>query len=126
MADPVRLRLSRAKGFQLRILSLFANGKEAVSVARPAKWGNPFRIGWIRATGSGLDYREEQIPDAETAVRFFREMIEESDRNYPSNAEIRAQLRGKNLACWCKPGEPCHADVLLDIANRPACEEVTP
>jgi hypothetical protein len=27
------------------------------------------------------------------------------------------ELRGKNLACWCKPGEPCHADVLLELAN---------
>lgn len=27
------------------------------------------------------------------------------------------ELRGKNLACWCKPGKPCHADVLLEIAN---------
>lgn len=27
-------------------------------------------------------------------------------------------LRGKNLACWCKPGETCHADVLLEIANK--------
>lgn len=28
-----------------------------------------------------------------------------------------AELAGKDLACWCKPGEPCHADVLLAIAN---------
>jgi hypothetical protein len=28
------------------------------------------------------------------------------------------QLRGKNLACWCKPGQPCHADILLELANR--------
>lgn len=35
------------------------------------------------------------------------------------------ELRGKNLACWCKQGQPCHADVLLDLANRPVCEEVT-
>lgn len=27
------------------------------------------------------------------------------------------ELRGKNLACWCKPGHPCHADVLLDVAR---------
>ena len=33
-------------------------------------------------------------------------------------------LRGKNLACWCAPGAPCHADVLLDLAKRPVCEEV--
>jgi hypothetical protein len=32
-------------------------------------------------------------------------------------AAIRRELRGKDLACWCKPGEPCHADVLLELAN---------
>jgi hypothetical protein len=37
----------------------------------------------------------------------------------PSKADIVKELRGKNLACWCKLGEPCHADVLLEIANRP-------
>ena len=31
---------------------------------------------------------------------------------------LRIDLAGKNLACWCKPGEPCHADVLLEIANQ--------
>jgi hypothetical protein len=31
--------------------------------------------------------------------------------------EIRRDLRGKNLACYCKLSEPCHADVLLAIAN---------
>lgn len=33
------------------------------------------------------------------------------------------ELRGKNLACWCRSGEPCHADVLLELANRPTCTE---
>ena len=36
----------------------------------------------------------------------------------PSLDDIRRELAGKNLACWCKPGAPCHADVLLEIANR--------
>lgn len=27
------------------------------------------------------------------------------------------KLRGKNLACWCKPDAPCHADVLLELAS---------
>lgn len=40
----------------------------------------------------------------------------------PSHAEIQQALRGKNLACWCAPGTPCHADVLLEIANKPICE----
>ncbi len=35
----------------------------------------------------------------------------------PTREDIRNHLAGKNLACWCKPGEPCHADVLLKLAN---------
>jgi hypothetical protein len=31
---------------------------------------------------------------------------------------VRRELKGRDLACWCKPDEPCHADVLLEIANR--------
>lgn len=32
--------------------------------------------------------------------------------------DVRRDLVGKNLACWCRPSDPCHADVLLEIANR--------
>jgi Domain of unknown function (DUF4326) len=32
--------------------------------------------------------------------------------------KIKEELKGKNLACWCKPSEKCHANVLLEIANR--------
>lgn len=39
--------------------------------------------------------------------------------NYPPLAGIRAELAGKNLACWCPLNQPCHADVLLKIANAP-------
>jgi hypothetical protein len=38
-------------------------------------------------------------------------------RNCPTSEYIRAHLAGKDLACWCTPGDPCHADVLLEIAN---------
>lgn len=31
-------------------------------------------------------------------------------------AEVR-MLHGANLACWCSPGQACHADVLLELAN---------
>jgi hypothetical protein len=33
-------------------------------------------------------------------------------------ARIKRELRGKNLACWCEPGAPCHADVLMKVANQ--------
>ena len=45
MNEPKRLQLSRRKGFQLQALSREANGREAVVVARPSRWGNPFVIG---------------------------------------------------------------------------------
>lgn len=35
----------------------------------------------------------------------------------PSLQELRTELRGKNLACFCKLDQPCHADVLLELAN---------
>ncbi|MDG4798958.1 DUF4326 domain-containing protein [Micromonospora sp. WMMD980] len=41
-----------------------------------------------------------------------------------SIADIRRDLAGKNLACWCPIGEPCHADVLLEIANAPVVAEL--
>jgi hypothetical protein len=101
MTKPVRLQLSRRKGFNLQALSRSVNGLEAVNVARPSQWGNPFPI-------------TKRFP-ASAAVRDFRTFVESQLLNgvgYPLR-----QLEGKNLACFCKPGEPCHADVLLELAN---------
>ena len=99
---PVRLTLSRAKGFDLQKASAKANGREAVVVARPSRWGNPFPVSQWRAA-----------PDA---VAMFRRALREGELPY-SVTKVRTELRGKNLACWCKPGAPCHADVLLELAN---------
>jgi hypothetical protein len=53
--------------------------------------------------------------DQEDAAHFFAISV---DCWRPEKvAECRAELAGKNLACWCKEGAPCHADVLLDMAN---------
>jgi hypothetical protein len=59
------------------------------------------------------------VADRATAVARFREMIEGGyDVSvYPPREEIRAQLAGHDLACWCPLDGPCHADVLLEIAN---------
>ena len=88
---PIRIQLSRKKGWRMP--------QNTVSVARPGKWGNPFPI---------AEYGRE------LAVRNYRRKLE-------GMAAIGAldlsELRGKNLACWCKPGDPCHADVLLEMAN---------
>ena len=73
-------------------------------VTRPGQWGNPYHVTKERPLAA--------------AVAAFRQAIEKGTLTY-SKADIRTQLRGKNLACWCKPGDPCHADVLLEMANAP-------
>lgn len=115
MADrPIRIQLSRAKGWRMP--------QNTVNVARgPGRiWGNPFLIGGARCSGSGKNFVEEYVKDAETAVRFFREMLTYERRPYPSLDKIISDLRGKNLACWCPLNGPCHADVLLEMANGEA------
>lgn len=127
---PVRLQLSRAKGFNLQALSRATNGLEAVNVARPSKWGNPFVIGsQVVSGGKGKPTTVHAMPSDEAIARFrtFVMRIETSEEKehyaetfggwFPDLADIVRYLRRKNLACWCKPGMPCHADVLLEIAN---------
>lgn len=98
-----RITLSRAKGWRMP--------PNTVKVDRSTNWGNPFRIG------------DPYYPTAEAAVARFRASLTLLPRPHPESymGNILArlpELRGKNLACWCKPGDPCHADVLLELANR--------
>lgn len=91
---PHRIQLSRQAGWRMP-----AN---TVKVSRPGPWGNPFKV--------------EPGRTAAEAVEQFRAMVEgfAAEPNVRMNIE---SLRGKNLACWCRLGEPCHADVLLELAN---------
>lgn len=98
MTAPKRIQLRRVKGWR--------KPEGAVVVARPSKWGNPYR--WS---------------SRELAVEAFRLSLDERRSGfddwapYPSDDEIRAELAGRDLACWCPLDQPCHADVLLEIAN---------
>lgn len=104
MSKPQRLQLSRRKGFNLQRASRALNGLPAVNVARPSKYGNPFKVG--------------EWGDAANCVKEYRQTFYTYKSNAADNkAMVRKFLRGKNLACWCKPGQPCHADVLLKLAN---------
>lgn len=106
---PKRIQLSRRRGWRMPA--------GAVNVARPTKWGNPFKRGNRILSGSGLSFRDEKLADRAQLVRAFRDMLELTPRNYPTADCIRAELRGKDLACWCPLDQPCHADVLLELAN---------
>lgn len=91
-----------------------------VYVGDPSRWGNPFH-GQIREIG-----REAVVGlyagYLAAYFGFTDRMVLEAFRGLPVQStdfdEWIAPLRGKNLACWCPTSAPCHADVLLEIANR--------
>ncbi len=124
--SPHRIQLSRKKGWRLP--------QGAMSVARPTKWGNPFRP--ERMNG------EWRLPAPNLSIPGFAEDREDAFAlggsmfkrhlairrtpppgwvdliGYPSDEEIVAELAGKDLACWCPLDRRlCHASVLLELAN---------
>ena len=120
---PRRVQRRRAKGWKMPANTVY--------VGRPTKWGNPWTIeGYYDAGYSGTlevareacieEYRawltrtrsawSGYVPD--THVRYLNGVLVPKDVSM-----IRASLRGKNLACWCPLDQPCHADVLLQLAN---------
>lgn len=152
-----RIQLRRTKGWR--------KPEGVISVARPSRWGNPFRYrtdyglvrygprheaefgrawdyeGRISAHGNRHDmwFSRDRIietyvryADPDELVELFRLTLTNPTPGmlmaFPSGggnlakvtvAEIQAELRGRDLACWCPLDQPCHADVLLEIANRP-------
>ena len=113
---PARIVLSRKAGFDLQAVSRALNGLPAQSVARPGPWGNPFTIAAVMAeTGLGKDDAQ-----AEAVARHGRWIRGQLDGpvSPPSREKIRAELAGKNLACWCRAGSPCHVDTLLVLASE--------
>jgi hypothetical protein len=104
MSDPVRVQLSRKKGWKMP--------PNTVSVARPGRWGNPFKVG---VDGDAKEciakFVQQLLP-----YRHGGTMLEYGISEASLHA-IEFDLSGKNLACWCPLDQPCHADVLLELAN---------
>jgi len=76
-----------------------SNIPNTVYVGRPSDFGNPFSLKYNTRKG---------------AIDKFRTLIENNEEFVE---KIKKELKGKNLVCWCSP-LPCHADVLLEIANK--------
>lgn len=153
---PQRIQLSRRKGWR--------KPEGAIVVARPSRWGNPFRVGEERLRFPRVDgteaweqegrigyppgqpaafhhpdkvttdgrehyrvtWHEIRLATADEVVQMYRQNITGGPglieppgrcRRAPSLAEVRAHLAGHDLACWCPLDQPCHADVLLELAN---------
>lgn len=94
---PKRIQLSRAKGWHMP--------ENTVKVDRTTRWGNPFKI------GPNMDRTQ--------AIALYRRWVAGEDLDIPPFALDPKELKGKNLACWCSLDGPCHAEVLLELANEP-------
>lgn len=75
----------------------------AIRVTRPSRYGNPYKV-------------TDQMP-VEQAVAKYRTALLAGELRVTVE-DIRRDLAGKDLACWCPIGQPCHGDVLLQVANN--------
>jgi hypothetical protein len=111
---PERIQRRRTKGWRMP--------SDAVCVGRPSRFGNPFD--WtVFGRDASVDLFARWLDDGLSPTERSASGI---DLPTPEVAAAHRQrildglplLRGRDLACWCPPGEPCHADVLIERANR--------
>ncbi len=94
-----RIQRKRTKGWKMP--------KTAVYVGRPTKWGNPFKI-----IPGGISFTVEGV------VQMYRYTLKENETKRARWInEHLDELRGKDLVCWCPLGQPCHADVLIELCE---------
>lgn len=107
-----RIQRKRIKGWKMP--------PNTVYVGRPTKWGNPWTVEKYWDAG----YSGSEQTAAQHCVDAFRAWLE--GRDHWAHGELKpipdlAELRGKNLACWCPLDQPCPADVLIKL-----CQEIKP
>jgi hypothetical protein len=98
-------------------------------VGRPGYYGNPYKPGEVYLVGDLLPFplptertwegpcgsqnlRAVKCADVDQAVAWYR--LWATTALEPRTIEL---LRGMDLCCWCPLSQPCHADVLLELAN---------
>lgn len=98
---PKRIQRLRVKGWRKPYFSKY--------VGRGSRWGNPYRI------GDQDPILVDHTMDRGDVVRMFEWYAAQQIQRNPIWLE---PLRGRDLCCWCPPDQPCHADVLLRMANE--------
>ena len=115
VSSPQRIRLSRRKGFELQAYSRSVNGLDAVNVSRPGPWGNPFIV---NVHGSRSRCAELYGYLITGHICLSTKNAKEQVMKHEYIVHHIDELKGKNLACWCRmDGLPCHADYLLELAK---------
>jgi hypothetical protein len=103
---PQRIQLSRRKGWRMP--------PNTVSVARPGPFGNPYVVGKDGTAAECVELYKRLLCGY---LCLTSKATIAAQRWALDNAAVRiSELSGKNLACWCRAGHPCHADVLLELA----------
>lgn len=116
---PQRIQRKRTKGWRMP--------EGAIYVGRPSPWRNPFKVGEVydRMLYSGRTMRgavDQTVRDRAHAVELFQQWMD-GERAHLKGYNpiplpaIRRHLAGHDLVCWCPLDSPCHADVLLELAN---------
>lgn len=110
---PERVQLSRKKGWRMP--------PNTVKVDRTTRFANPFVVGaqgnateciyWLTLLHRGYQLISCSADCCERQQAYMKAILKEKNAGYPT-------LRGKNLACSCRSDRPCHADVLLQLANK--------
>jgi hypothetical protein len=126
---PQRLQLFRGPKFDLQKTSRNINGLAAVRIDRNSGWENPFLDAFSQPTAAVAMFRRwllGEMPPEELAGYSGKGRF--SNGTWLANRrrfllEEMPALRGKNLACWCRPRDPCHGDVLLEVANACTSQE---
>lgn len=119
-----RVQLRRTKGWR--------KPEGAIVVSRPTRWGNPndWRLDQpvygpvVYADGERNDdpTRYNDAQRRQWSVDHYEAGVRQGWNGYPTVDEIREHLGGHDLLCWCPVGQPCHADVLLRLANPDGVE----
>jgi hypothetical protein len=88
----IRIQRKRTEGWKMPANTVY--------VGRRSRWGNPFKI--------GIDGDRDEV------IRKYRTWLTEKIRKHP---DFLVPLYGKDLCCWCRTDEHCHADVLLEMCK---------
>ena len=104
--SPQRIQRKRTKGWRMP--------EGCVYVGRPTVYGNPWTIADASHLFPGVDRRAWVVNQY---ARELRERDGTGELEFVTTEQIRDRLAGKDIACWCPLDAPCHADVLLRVAN---------